>query len=93
MEAPYTKEELRAMTDKELLELPEKCSRLYPYCLIGLNIDDVRRRMDEWCKNIGCKAKILTSGQGCFMDITTTYYYCVLDENNIMIDVYNAFTS
>ena len=93
MEAPYTKEELIAMTTKELLELPEKCPRLYPYCLIGLHIDVVRSRMDEWCKNMGYKAELLTSGQGCIMNMMTTYYYCKLDENNIMIDVNNVFTS
>lgn len=92
MEAPYTKEELQAMTEKELLELPEKCPRLYPYCLIGLHIDVVRSRMHDWCKNIGNKAEILNSGQGCLMDINTTYYYCEQDENNIMTDVYEAYT-
>jgi hypothetical protein len=90
--APYTKKELRAMTAKEILELPEKCPRLYPYCLIGLHIDDIRNHMDDWCKNIGSKIEILTSGQGCLMDINTTYYCCELDENNIMTDVYKAFT-
>jgi hypothetical protein len=92
MEAPYTKEELLAMTTKEFLELPEKCPRLYPYCLIGLHIDVVRSRMHDWCKNIGNKAEILNSGQGCLMDINTTYYYCEQDENNIMTDVYEAYT-
>ena len=92
MEAPYTKEELRAMTNKELLELPKKCPRLYPYCLIGLHIDDVRSRMLDWCKNIGYKAEILNSSQGCLMDINTIYYCCKLDKNNIMTDVYKAFT-
>ena len=92
MEAPYTKKELREMTVKEILELPEKCPRLYPYCLIGLHIDDVRNHMNDWCKNIGCKTEILISGQGCLMDINTTYYCCKLDENNIMTDVYKAFT-
>lgn len=91
MEAPYTKEELRAMTAKQILALPEKCPRLYPYCLIGLHIDDARDHMNEWCKHIGNKAEILTSGQGCLMDINTTYYYCELDENNIMTDVRNVF--
>lgn len=93
MEAPYTKEELRTMTTKEILNLPEKSHRLYPYCLIGLHIDDVRSRMDDWCKNIGNKAEILTSCQSYLMDINTTYYCCELDENNIMTDVYKAFTS
>ena len=72
MDLPYTKEELRAMTTEEIFKLPKKCKRLYPYCLIGLHIDDVKNRMDVWCKNIGFKAKILTSGECCLMDINTT---------------------
>jgi hypothetical protein len=91
MGVPYTKEEIRAMTTKEILELPEKCPRLYPYCLIGLHIDDVRNRMDDWCKIIGCNIKIIISGQCCLMDINTTHYYCELDKNNIMTDVYEIF--
>lgn len=50
MEAPYTKEELRAMTDQQILALPKKCPRLHPYCLIGLHIDEARKRMEEWSK-------------------------------------------
>lgn len=91
MEAPYTKEELRAMSVQELLALPKKCPRLHPYCLIGLHIDDARNRMKEWCKNIGNRAEMLTSGQGCLMDINITYYYCDIDEKGIMTDVRDAF--
>lgn len=91
MEAPYTKEELRAMTDKQKLALPKKCPRLHPYCLIGLHIDDAKTRMDEWSKNIGFKVEMLTSGQGCLMDINVTYFYCDVDEKGIMTDVNNAF--
>ena len=91
MEPPYTKEELRAMSAEELLSLPKKCPRLYPYCLIGLHIDDVCNRMKEWCKITGNRAEMLTSGQGCLMDINVAYYYCELDEKGIMTDVRNAF--
>jgi hypothetical protein len=91
MEAPYTKEEFTTMSVKELLSLPKKCTRLHPYCLIGLHIDDARNRMKEWCKNIGNRAVMLTSGQICLMDIDTNYYYCELNENSIMTDVRNAF--
>jgi len=91
MEAPYTKEELRAMSDNELLSLPHKCPRLHPYCLIGLHIDEVRKRMEEWSKNIGFKVEMLTSGQGCLMDINVTYFYCDVDEKGNMTDVNNAF--
>lgn len=31
MEAPYTKVELRAMTDKQFIPLPKKCPHLHPY--------------------------------------------------------------
>ena len=91
METPYTKEELRAMSAKELLALPKKCPRLHPYCLIGLHIDEVRNRMKEWSKNIGFYVEMLTSGQICLMDINTTYYYCEVDENGIMTDVRDLF--
>lgn len=91
METPYTKEELRAMSVKELLALPKKCPRLHPYCLIGLHIDEVRNRMKEWSKNIGFYVEMLTSGQICLMDINTTYYYCEVDENGIMTDVRDLF--
>ena len=88
MKVPYTKEELRAMTCKEIMALPKKCPRLHPYCLIGQHIDDVRKRMDEWSKNIGCNFEILTPKQCCSLNASISYYWCDLDENNIMIDVY-----
>ena len=91
METPYTKEELRAMSAKELLALPKKCPRLHPYCLIGLHFDEVRNRMKEWSKNIGNRTQMLTSGEGCLMDINTIYYYCELDEKGIMTDVRDLF--
>ena len=91
MEAPYTKEELISMTVKEILALPKKCPRLHPYCLIGLHIDDARNRMKEWCKTMGIKAVLLTSGQGCLGDINTSYYYYELDEKDIMTDVRDFF--
>ena len=88
MEAPYTKEELRGMPDEELLKIPKKSPRLHPYCLIGLHIDEVRQRMKEWNPN----AKILISGKdGCAMSFNTVYYYCTVDENDIMSDVFPAF--
>ena len=92
MEEPYTKEDLKAMSDKEFLELPKKCSRLHPYCLVGLHIDEVRNRMKEWVKDISIKVELLiVNKDACLMDMNTSYYYCVLDENDIMIDVFNPF--
>lgn len=91
MEAPYTIEELRSMTPKEFLALPKKCPRLHPYCLIGLHIDDARNRMKEWTKYIGNRVEMLSTDQGCLLDINTTYYICEVDENSIMTDVHNAF--
>jgi hypothetical protein len=87
MEVPYTKEELRAMPDEELLKIPRKSQRLHPYCLVGLHIDEVRQHMKQWNPN----AKILISGKdGCAMDFNTVYYYCEVDENNIMKKVFPA---
>lgn len=91
MEAPYTKEELRAMSDKEVLALPKKCPRLHPYCLIGLHIDEVRNRMDEWGKQIGMKSVMMINGDACYMDPNVKYWYCEIDENGIMTDVRDAF--
>lgn len=34
---------------------------------------------------------MLTSGEGCLMDINTIYYYCELDEKGIMTDVRDLF--
>jgi hypothetical protein len=88
MEAHYTKEELRAMPDEELLKIPRKSPRLHPYCLVGLHIDEVRQRMKEWNPN----AKILISGKdGCTMSFNTVYYYCEVDEHNVMKKVVPAF--
>lgn len=92
MEAHYTKEELRAMTDKQITTLLKKCSGLHPYCLIGLHIVDVRNRMKEWSKSIGNRVEMFSPGEGCLMDINTIYYNCEIDENGIMIDVNNAST-
>lgn len=41
-------------------------------------------------KNIGFKVEMLTSGQGCLMDINVTYFYCDVDEKGIMTDVNNC---
>lgn len=92
MEAPYTKDDLKAMSDEEFLSLPKKCSRLHPYCLIGLPMDEVRTRMKEWVKDININVELLIVNKDvCLMDMNTSYYYCVLDENDIMIDVYDPF--
>ena len=89
MEAPYTKEELMSMSNEEILKIPKKSPRLHPYCLVGLHIDEVRKRMNKW---IPGRVEILISGKdGCAMDFNTVYYYCEVDENNIMKEVFPAF--
>ena len=90
MEHPYTKEELMAMSDEEIIRIPMRSKRLHPYCLVGLHIDEVRQRMKEWMQG---KVEILISGKDvCLMDYNTVYYYCNVDENNIMIEVFPVFT-
>jgi len=91
MEAPYTIEELKNMSVKDVLALPKKCPRLRPYCLIGLHIDEVRSSMNEWSKHIGKKVEMLISGQGCLIDFKKLYYFCVVNEDGIMTDVCYAF--
>jgi hypothetical protein len=89
MEAPYTKKELIAMSAEEIFKIPKKSPRLYPYCLVGLHIDEVRQRVKEW---FPIKVEILISGKdGCAMDFNTVYYYCEVDENNMMKKVFPAF--
>ena len=87
IETPYTMKELESMTTEQLLQLPKKCPRLYPYCLIGLPIDYARKRMDDWCKPNGINAQLLTPGQGCSMNVSINYYWCELDEHNIVCDI------
>jgi hypothetical protein len=48
MDAPYTKEELRTLSVEELCKIPKNSPRLYPYCLVGLHIDEVRQRVKKW---------------------------------------------
>ncbi len=89
MEAPYTKKELIAMSAEEIFKIPKNSPRLYPYCLVGLHIDEVRQRVKEW---FPIKVEILISDKdGCAMDFNTVYYYCEVDENNIMKKVFPAF--
>ena len=45
MSAPYTRAELNDMSDETLIELSRQQSRrLYPWCLIGENIDVAKKR-------------------------------------------------
>ena len=90
MTTPYTREEINLMTIELLLELDKKKSpRVYPYCLIGQLIHGARKQMKEWSKT---SVEILISGKdACAMDFNTNYYYCNIDENNIITEIWNAF--
>ena len=90
MSIPYTREEINLMPNELLLELyKEKSLRLYPYCLIGDTISNARKKMTEWSKT---KVDILISGKdGCSMDINTCYWYCNIDENDIIKEIWRAF--
>lgn len=70
-----TKEQLVAMTDEEILAIPEYVSP--PYCYIGLHIDDVRERMKNWNN-----AKILREGEASFMETQFIHYWCQVDADD-----------
>ena len=89
MEIPFTKEELNAMSAEEILKLPPKCTRLYPYCLIGHHINDVKCRLKEW---YGTRYQIVLftsqdTDTACLMRFNTLYFCCKTDANHIMTDI------
>lgn len=89
---PYTKEELDLMPIEKILELYIKKSyRLHPFCLIGQPLCDARRILSEWFKNQGV-VEILIAGKELYLgDPRVSYWYCNVDENNIMTDVWKVF--
>ena len=88
---PYTLEELDEMSIELYIELVEiKSPRLYPYCLIGLPLSEARKKMSEYFGE-GARVEILIAGkQICLMDIRVVSWFCTIDENNIMTDVWSA---
>lgn len=61
----------------------------YPHCLIGLELNEARKQMNEWSK---VKIEILIEGkEACFMDFNTIYLFCEIDENNIIQRIWKAF--
>lgn len=70
-----TIEQLVAMTDEEILAIPEHASP--PYCYIGLHIDDARERMKKWNN-----AKILKEGEASFMETEFIHYWCQVDADD-----------
>ena len=88
---PYTREELDAMPDKLVIELYKtKSPRLHPFCLIGLPISEVREKMREWFKG-RCQTEILIAGkEASFGDTRVLTWFCNVDENNIMIDIWDG---
>jgi len=101
MSTPYTHEEVDELFDKMLVsalkggeyiyEIDEK--RLHPYCLIGLPLSEARKKMEEWAEynnpGGGRNVEILVAGkQICFGQMWKTSYFCNIDENNIMTDVW-----
>ena len=90
MSTPYTREEIDLMSTELLIELyNKKSSLLHPYSLIGTDILDARKQMTYWSKS---KVEILISGKnGCSMDFYTSYWWCNIDENNIITKIWKAF--
>ena len=88
---PYTIEEEDDMSSKELLELfGKKSPRLHPYCLIGQPLSEVRRIMKERFKGRG-HVQIMVNGELSYMDMRVSYWYCNVDENNIMTEIWPVF--
>lgn len=90
MTTPYTREELNAMDDYVLLErIKNNDPKMYPHCLIGKNIHEARKQISEWTK---AKVEILISGkEGCVMDYNTCYFYCDIDKDEIITNIWKSF--
>jgi len=90
MTTPYTREEINDMDDNLLLNLIKSNSpRLYPHCLIGQPLEEARKKFTEFAKS---KIEILvTDKDTCCMDFNTTYFYCKVDENDIITEIWNVF--
>ena len=93
MSKPYTHEDIVLMSTERYLELVEMKSRfLHPYCLIGLPLSEARKKMADWVEHYGYSrdsVKILVAGKDeYFGDTHIDYWYCTVDENNIMTDVW-----
>jgi hypothetical protein len=87
---PYTRKEIEDMPTTRLLKLTrEKSPRLPPFCFIGKPLEESRTQMTQWCKN---PVVILISGkETCSMNYKTSYWYCTIDEQNIITDIWRAF--
>ncbi len=85
---PFTKEELKNISDDDIIRLfNEKSKRLYPFCLIGLDLDEARQKMKEYNEYV----EILTDGDACIMDTRISYYIAKIDNNKIITDLNNLF--
>lgn len=91
MTTPYTREEINAMDDEIFLELIKNNSpRLYPNCLIGQNIHQARTQISEW--TIAPVQILIFRKDECHKDHNTCYFYCNIDENDIITEIWNAFS-
>lgn len=90
MEDAYTKEQINSIPIEELLTLfRAKSRKLYPYCLLGLHIDQVKKYMNE--RLAPDKVVILIDGESFLMESNTHYWYSKVDQNNMMIDIWSPF--
>lgn len=82
---PYTHDQLAALSDKQLLELYDQQSpRLYPFCLIGMPLEDARRQYQQWAR---CKVSLLVSGRDAsLMDMRTCEHWCVVDGKDRIVE-------
>jgi hypothetical protein len=86
---PFTHEELESFTNEQINELlKSKSPRLYPYCLIGLPLDEARIKLSDWWKGRCDNVELLVSGKemdmGYFHKMT---WFCCVDENNIITNI------
>ena len=87
---PYTRKEIEDMPTIKLLKLMRKKSpKLHPFCFIGKPLEDSRIQMKQWCKNP--VFILISSTETSYMKYNTSYWYCTIDEQNIITDIWWAF--
>ena len=85
MSAPYTRAELNDMSDETLIELSrQKSTRLYPWCLIGENIDVAKKRAAEYSSSIQL---LVNNKDVCDMRLHISYYSCDVNQNNVITKI------
>jgi hypothetical protein len=85
---PFTREELNNIPEQEILSMYDnKNSKLYPFCLIGYNLDEAKKMLNKHNPS----AYILTNGQATFGNFQDTYYLATINDNKIITGIRSFF--